>query len=72
MLIYNMSENDQPPAKKPRWADIADDDGPFDIKDFPNVEFVKTDKNGIRVPYVPPQFRKGKTPDKKSGSKISK
>lgn len=65
MLINSMSE---PPAKKMRWADV-DDDEPFDVKDFPNIEFVKTDKNGIRVPYVPPHFRKGKDVDKKSGPK---
>ena len=63
MLIHNMSE------KKVQWADIEDNDEPFDIKDFPNIEFVKTDKNGIRVPYVPPQFRKGKVVDKKSTPK---
>jgi hypothetical protein len=54
--------------KKVSWADIDDDDDkPYDIKDFPNIEFVKTDKNGIRVPYVPPQMRKGA--DKKTKPK---
>jgi|CryBogDrversion2_11_1035321.scaffolds.fasta_scaffold106301_1 hypothetical protein len=58
------------PANKKRWADV-DDDEPFSIEDFPNIEFVKTDKNGIRVPYVPPQFRAPK-PDKKTSPKVSK
>lgn len=58
-----MSEN------KVRWADIEDDDKPFDIKDFPNIEFTKTDKNGIRVPYVPPQLRKSQRVDKKTAPK---
>ena len=53
--------------KKVKWADI-DDDEPFTIKDFPNIEFTKTDKNGIRVSYVPPHLRV----DKKTKPKSSK
>lgn len=41
---------------KVKWADM-DDNEPLNIKDFPNIEFTKTDKNGIKVVYVPPQLR---------------
>jgi hypothetical protein len=58
-----MENND----KKKRWADI-DDNEPFTIKDFPNLELVKTDKNGIRVPH---HFRERK-PDKKSCTQVGK
>jgi hypothetical protein len=50
--------------KKVKWADM-DDDEPFNITEFPNIEFTKTDKNGIRVSYVPPHLRV----DKKAATK---
>ena len=48
-----------PPPKKVSWADITDDDELFDV---PNVVI---DKNGVKVPYVPPHLRKIKKPPPK-------
>lgn len=51
--------------KKVKWADI-DDDEPFNITEFPNLQLTKTDKNGIRVAYVPPHLRADKKTAPKS------
>lgn len=46
---------DDKPKPRVRWADISDDD---DDDEPPTV----IDKNGIKVPYVPPHLRKVKKP----------
>ena len=50
--------DDEPPAKKIKWADI-DDDEPFEPVS------VVIDRHGLKVPYVPPHQRKIKKMDSK-------